>query len=62
MAADSMKEMVKKGKLFDLIFTGADKKNYIEYYELSTKPQEQGDIILTEKLQLCVFLFNETLT
>ena len=56
-----MKEMVKKRKLLHLIFTDANKENYMEYYELSLKPLEQGDIILTDKL-LCVFLYKETLT
>jgi len=34
-AAEAMKQMVKDGEKFDLIFIDADKENYIEYYELS---------------------------
>jgi predicted O-methyltransferase YrrM len=57
-AADSMKEMVKSGEKFDLIFIDADKENYIEYYELSLQLLEVNGIILADN-SLCALLYDQ---
>jgi len=57
-AAETMKEMIKNGEKFDLIFIDADKENYIEYYELSLQLLESNGIILADN-SLCALLYDQ---
>jgi len=57
-AIDIMKEMVKDGVKFDLIFIDADKQNYIEYYELSLQILAKSGIILADN-SLCALLYDQ---
>jgi caffeoyl-CoA O-methyltransferase len=58
-AVDSMREMVKDGEKFDIIFIDADKVNYIEYYELSLQIIEKDGLILADN-SLCSLLFDQS--
>jgi len=53
-----MKDMVKEGQKFDIIFIDADKENYIEYYELGLQLLEKDGIILADN-SLCALLYDQ---
>jgi len=57
-ALDSMRELVKAGEKFDIIFIDADKVNYIEYYELSLQILATDGLILADN-SLCSLLFDQ---
>jgi caffeoyl-CoA O-methyltransferase len=58
-AVDSMRDLVKEGQKFDIIFIDADKVNYIEYYELSLQMLETDGLILADN-SLCSLLFDQS--
>lgn len=57
-ANEFMKDMVKEGQKFDIIFIDADKENYIEYYELGLQLLEKDGIILADN-SLCALLYDQ---
>merc|ERR1719204_2097751 len=57
-ADKEMREMVSRGDSFDIIFIGADKEKYIDYYELSLKLLDKGGIILADNT-LWALLYNQ---
>jgi len=58
-AADIMREMVKNGEKFDIIFIDADKQSYVEYYELSLQILATRGIILVDN-SLCALLYDQS--
>jgi predicted O-methyltransferase YrrM len=57
-AVDALKQMVKNGEKFDIIFIDADKENYIEYYELSLQLLGGNGVILADN-SLCALLYDQ---
>ena len=49
-ALDSLKQMLKNKEIFDLIFIDADKRNYINYFDISLDLLKKGGIILADNV------------
>ena len=49
-ANDSMKDLIKNKKIYDLIFIDADKENYINYFENSLKLLNKSGLIITDNV------------
>ena len=49
-ALESMKNLIKKKKIFDLIFIDADKENYVNYYNLSFQLLNKGGLMIIDNV------------
>ena len=49
-ALESLKELKKSKKYFDLVFIDADKENYINYYNLAKEMIKKGDLIIIDNV------------
>ena len=49
-AIESLKELKKSGKKFDLIFIDADKENYVNYYDISVDIITKGGLIIIDNV------------
>merc|ERR1712242_215946 len=60
-AIDSMKELVKEGRKFDIIFLDADKEGYMDYYDLALDEGLLADdgIIMADNV-LCGLLYDKS--
>ena len=49
-AKESIKDLIKNKKIYDLIFIDADKENYINYFENSLKLLNKSGLIITDNV------------
>ena len=49
-ARESIKDLIKNKKIYDLIFIDADKENYINYFENSLKLLNKSGLIITDNV------------
>ena len=49
-ANESIKDLIKNKKIYDLIFIDADKENYINYFENSLKMLNKSGLIITDNV------------
>ena len=49
-ALESIKNLINKKNIFDLIFIDADKENYINYYNLSYQLLSKGGLIIIDNV------------
>ncbi len=49
-ASESIKDLIKNKKIYDLIFIDADKENYINYFENSLKLLNKSGLIITDNV------------
>jgi len=49
-ALESLKELKKSKKYFDLVFIDADKENYINYYNSAKEMIKKGDLIIIDNV------------
>ena len=49
-ANESIKDLIKNKKIYDLIFIDADKENYINYFENSLKLLNKSGLIITDNV------------
>merc|ERR1719192_123527 len=58
-AGDLMRDLLRNGEKFDIIFMDADKENYVEYYDLAMAGLLAKDGIILADNSLCALLYDQ---
>merc|ERR1719384_1562398 len=58
-AGDLMRDLLRQGEKFDIIFLDADKENYLEYYDLAMAGLLARDGIILADNSLCALLYDQ---